>query len=253
MSAPRPRGASGVTYAHAEEGYFDKRGLTRAAGFWGLWGLGVAAVISGDFSGWNFGIGGEPGEISAVAWLDASGYVLFRNGRRCSGRVALEGLECGQRLVARPRGHLQAPRSAAESRPGHAEARVEWRDHPVRSQGQDRTGRAESLRAKAGCRALGSDAGCPLVAAIGASGSHMQRLHRGDDPQLGETGHVTFVHQLDVLDAMMNAHGVTGRFVRVERSLHATVSNRVGDALKSGAGKQCDGCRIALWLGPEGV
>ena len=58
MSAPRPHGASGVTYEHAAEGYFDKRGLTRAAGFWGLWGLGVAAVISGDFSGWNFGIGG---------------------------------------------------------------------------------------------------------------------------------------------------------------------------------------------------
>src|SRR4029450_9984816 len=55
MSTPRPRGASGVTYAHAEDGYFDKRGLTRTAGFWGLWGLGVAAVISGDFSGWNFG------------------------------------------------------------------------------------------------------------------------------------------------------------------------------------------------------
>src|SRR5690242_10229414 len=50
MSAPRPRGASGVTYTNAAEGYFDKRGLTRAAGFWGLWGLGVAAVISGDFS-----------------------------------------------------------------------------------------------------------------------------------------------------------------------------------------------------------
>ena len=58
MSSPAPRGASGVTYTHAAEGYFDKRGLTRAAGFWGLWGLGVAAVISGDFSGWNFGIGG---------------------------------------------------------------------------------------------------------------------------------------------------------------------------------------------------
>ena len=58
MSALQPRGASGVTYTHAEEGYFDKRGLTRTAGFWGLWGLGVAAVISGDFSGWNFGIGG---------------------------------------------------------------------------------------------------------------------------------------------------------------------------------------------------
>jgi ethanolamine permease len=58
MSAPQPRGASGVTYTHAAEGYFDKRGLTRTAGFWGLWGLGVAAVVSGDFSGWNYGIGG---------------------------------------------------------------------------------------------------------------------------------------------------------------------------------------------------
>lgn len=48
---------SGVTYTRAGEGYFEKRQLTRAAGFWGLWGLGVAAVISGDFSGWNFGIG----------------------------------------------------------------------------------------------------------------------------------------------------------------------------------------------------
>src|SRR3954454_19911476 len=58
MTTPRPRGSNGVSYAAADDGYFDKRGLTRAAGFWGLWGLGVAAVISGDFSGWNFGIGG---------------------------------------------------------------------------------------------------------------------------------------------------------------------------------------------------
>lgn len=48
---------SGVSYHHAEAGYFDKRQLQRSAGFWGLWGIGVAAVISGDFSGWNFGIG----------------------------------------------------------------------------------------------------------------------------------------------------------------------------------------------------
>ena len=47
----------GVTYTHAEEGYFERRQLRRTAGFWGLWGIGVAAVISGDFSGWNFGIG----------------------------------------------------------------------------------------------------------------------------------------------------------------------------------------------------
>jgi ethanolamine permease len=51
------RKTSGVTYTHAGEGYFEKRTLLRTAGFWGLWGIGVAAVISGDFSGWNFGIG----------------------------------------------------------------------------------------------------------------------------------------------------------------------------------------------------
>jgi ethanolamine permease len=47
---------SGVTYTTAADGYFDKRKLKRSAGVWGLWGLAVAAVISGDFSGWNFGI-----------------------------------------------------------------------------------------------------------------------------------------------------------------------------------------------------
>ncbi len=48
---------SGVTYSQAGEGYFEKRQLKRTAGFWGIWGIGIAAVISGDFSGWNLGIG----------------------------------------------------------------------------------------------------------------------------------------------------------------------------------------------------
>ena len=48
---------SGVTYRQAGTEYFEKRTLVRTAGFWGLWGIGIAAVISGDFSGWNFGIG----------------------------------------------------------------------------------------------------------------------------------------------------------------------------------------------------
>jgi ethanolamine permease len=52
-----PKVGGGVTYTHAAEGYFEKRQLQRSAGFWGLWGIGVAAVISGDFSGWNLGIG----------------------------------------------------------------------------------------------------------------------------------------------------------------------------------------------------
>jgi len=47
---------SGVTYTKAEDGYFEKRSLKRTAGFWGIWGIGIAAVISGDFSGWNVGL-----------------------------------------------------------------------------------------------------------------------------------------------------------------------------------------------------
>jgi len=47
---------SGVTYTTAGADYFERRSLKRTAGVWGLWGLAVAAVISGDFSGWNFGI-----------------------------------------------------------------------------------------------------------------------------------------------------------------------------------------------------
>jgi ethanolamine permease len=46
---------SGATYTAQGEEYFAKRSLKRSAGFWGIWGIGVAAVISGEFSGWNFG------------------------------------------------------------------------------------------------------------------------------------------------------------------------------------------------------
>ncbi|MDN3497094.1 amino acid permease [Planococcus sp. APC 4015] len=58
MSQPSSDSAkvAGATYTRAGQEYFEKRGLTRSAGIWGLWGLAVAAVISGDFSGWNFGI-----------------------------------------------------------------------------------------------------------------------------------------------------------------------------------------------------
>jgi len=46
-----------VTYQNAGKEYFEKRGLRRHARVWSLWALGVGAVISGHFSGWNFGIG----------------------------------------------------------------------------------------------------------------------------------------------------------------------------------------------------
>lgn len=46
---------TGVSYTKADRHYFEKRGLQRYAGIWSLWALGVGAVISGHFSGWNFG------------------------------------------------------------------------------------------------------------------------------------------------------------------------------------------------------
>lgn len=50
------RKVGGVTYQEAGAEYFEKRKLRRHAGVWSLWALGVAAVISGDFFGWNFGL-----------------------------------------------------------------------------------------------------------------------------------------------------------------------------------------------------
>lgn len=47
----------GVTYTSAGADYFAQRGLRRYARVWSLWALGVGAVISGHYSGWNFGIG----------------------------------------------------------------------------------------------------------------------------------------------------------------------------------------------------
>jgi ethanolamine permease len=50
------RTVGSITYRQHSADYFDKRRLRRHAGVWSLWALGVAAVISGDFFGWNFGL-----------------------------------------------------------------------------------------------------------------------------------------------------------------------------------------------------
>jgi ethanolamine permease len=54
--AENKRAVGSVTYRDAEHGYFEKRKLRRHAAFWSLWALGVGAVISGDFYGWNVGL-----------------------------------------------------------------------------------------------------------------------------------------------------------------------------------------------------
>ena len=53
----------GVSYHIPGVEYFEKRVLRRHAGVFALWALGVGAVISGDFSGWNLGfsVGGWGG------------------------------------------------------------------------------------------------------------------------------------------------------------------------------------------------
>ena len=53
----------GVSYRSPGIDYFEDRELRRHAGVFYLWALGVAAVISGDFSGWNLGfaVGGWGG------------------------------------------------------------------------------------------------------------------------------------------------------------------------------------------------
>lgn len=77
--AETTKAAGGVTYTRVDQGYFEKRGLRRSAGVWGLWGLAVAAVISGDFSGWNFGIdfAGFGGMLIAFVILVAMYYGLI--------------------------------------------------------------------------------------------------------------------------------------------------------------------------------
>jgi len=63
----------GVHYQGAPPGYFERRGLRRYAGVGSLWALGVGAVISGDFFGWNFGLaaGGFGGLLVATVLITA--------------------------------------------------------------------------------------------------------------------------------------------------------------------------------------
>ena len=70
------RKVGSVTYREVGEGYFEERGLRRHAGVWSLWALGVGAVISGDYYGWNFGlsVGGFGGLL--IATVDHRDHVL---------------------------------------------------------------------------------------------------------------------------------------------------------------------------------
>jgi ethanolamine permease len=67
-----------VSYEEAGHHYFTRRRLRRHAAFWSLWSLGVAAVISGDFYGWNLGLdaGGFGGLLIAALFIMVMYYGL---------------------------------------------------------------------------------------------------------------------------------------------------------------------------------
>jgi ethanolamine permease len=62
----KKRKVGSVEYHEAGSEYFAKRQLRRHARVWSLWALGVGAVISGHFSGWNFGL--SAGGFGGLFW-----------------------------------------------------------------------------------------------------------------------------------------------------------------------------------------
>ena len=76
MKKPNGRRGGSVEYRAAGDDYFARRGLRRYAGAWSLWSLGVGAVISGDFFGWNFGLAvGGFGGMAVATVIVAAMYV----------------------------------------------------------------------------------------------------------------------------------------------------------------------------------
>ncbi|MDB5857364.1 MAG: amino acid permease, partial [Ramlibacter sp.] len=67
--------APGVQYAKVDAAYFAQRGLRRYAGVWSLWALGVGAVISGHFSGWNLGLANGWGSMLLATLVIAVMYL----------------------------------------------------------------------------------------------------------------------------------------------------------------------------------
>jgi ethanolamine permease len=65
------RGPGGAGYTNVDPNYLESRQLKKSAGWVLLWALGVGAVISGDFFGWNFGLdaGGFGGLLVATFFI----------------------------------------------------------------------------------------------------------------------------------------------------------------------------------------
>jgi ethanolamine permease len=71
MSSEKDLRVKGATYQQVDQSYLEQRQLKKSAGWVLLWALGVGAVISGDFFGWNFGLaaGGFGGLLIATFFI----------------------------------------------------------------------------------------------------------------------------------------------------------------------------------------
>ncbi|MBM6596744.1 amino acid permease [Microvirga pudoricolor] len=69
------QGSAGVTYNKVDDAYFEARRLKRYARVWSLWALGVGAVISGHYSGWNLGLSNGFGSMFFAAIIIAIMYL----------------------------------------------------------------------------------------------------------------------------------------------------------------------------------
>ncbi len=76
---PEEPGRRGIVrYENVDGGYLERRQLKRSAGWVLLWALGVGAVISGDFFGWNFGLAaGGFGGLAIATFLMAIMYLCL--------------------------------------------------------------------------------------------------------------------------------------------------------------------------------
>jgi ethanolamine permease len=74
ISSAPSSSSGGVSYKQVGADYFDKRGLKRYAKVWSLWALGVGAVISGHYSGWNFGLANGWGSMLVALFIIAAMY-----------------------------------------------------------------------------------------------------------------------------------------------------------------------------------
>ncbi len=73
-----PKSKGIASYENVDDRYFQLRQLRRSANWVLLWALGVGSVISGDFSGWNFGLRvGGFGGLAIATFLMAVMYICM--------------------------------------------------------------------------------------------------------------------------------------------------------------------------------